>query len=427
MPFITENRWISDVRSYLNSSYLPTLARLPGDLRSFTRKRILTPDVLLYNILDPGRETTSVKLSRMNGQVIPGRLSNPGNGGRTVSQQAFSKARGHLNPECVKGLFLNTLPEYVSGEDEGKDEYGCYHLMADGTWLRLYKTKENMAGSMVHENCPMAKVSMLYDGIGRCAADVMISFDRWNEITMLEESIRNIISRGALPKTLLVICDRGYESLPLFRELASMGVYFVIRGKKLSGRSAFLRLFGNATGTDSTVDVDGLSLRRVTIDLGEGKTEWLYTNDLRRPEESFKEIYHERWGIECAFKAAKGNYEIECVSGNSPLMVEQDFWATMALGNLMAAIERDVTIRANEEHPSDETHVRKANDNKAIGIMKQKLIMAIIEENPQRRETIISEIRDEMCRYVMVYKKNRSFGRSLSTNVRFPVNHRHNV
>lgn len=427
MPYMTENTWVSGVRHYLSDSGLPSLARMPGDCRSFTRKRILTPAVLLYNILDPGRETASVKLSRMNSHVIPGLLSNPGNGGRTVSQQALSKARGHLNPECVRGLFLNTLPRYIGGEDEGKDVYGCYHLMADGTWLRLYKTRENMAGSMVRDNCPMAKVSMVYDGFGRCASDVLISFDCWNEMRMLLENIRNIISRGAPPETLLVICDRGYESLPLFRELSSSGVYFVIRGKKLSRHSAFLRIFGDASETDITVDVDGLSLRRVTVDLGEGRTEWLYTNDLRRPEDSFKALYNERWGIECAFKSAKGNYEIECVGGNSPLMVEQDFWATMALGNLMAAIGRDVSLQAEGEHPDDETHVRKANDNKAIGLMKQKLISALVEEDQSRRDAIINEIRAEMKRYVMVYRRNRSFGRSLSKNVRFPVNHRYNV
>lgn len=59
--------------------------------------------------------------------------------------------------------------------------------------------------------------------------------------------------------------------------------------------------------------------------------------------------------------------------------------------------------------------------------MKQKLISALVEEDQSRRDAIINEIRAEMKRYVMVYRRNRSFGRSLSKNVRFPVNHRYNV
>lgn len=42
-------------------------------------------------------------------------------------------------------------------------------------------------------------------------------------------------------------------------------------------------------------------------------------------------------------------------------------------------------------------HARKANDNKAIGIMKQKLIKAIIEEDQSQRDWILGAKSEMRC------------------------------
>jgi len=82
-------------------------------------------------------------------------------------------------------------------------------------------------------------------------------------------------------------------------------------------------------------------------------------------------IVYPEYGIgeECCYKKAKSHYEIEAVRGKTLISVEQDFWATMTIGNFLASFERNANKELEKEH-GKEGYTVKANDNIAIGMLK---------------------------------------------------------
>lgn len=79
------------------------------------------------------------------------------------------------------------------------------------------------------------------------------------------------------------------------------------------------------------------------LKLASGIIETLITNifDEDFSVADFKELYFKRWGIEVKYNEIKSKLQIENFSGETPIAIDQDFYATMYLANMVALAKKD--------------------------------------------------------------------------------------
>lgn len=53
----------------------------------------------------------------------------------------------------------------------------------------------------------------------------------------------------------------------------------------------------------------------------------------------FKDLYHWRWGIEGKYRELKQQIKLENFSGKKPIMIRQDFYASLFMANLIAVFK----------------------------------------------------------------------------------------
>ena len=79
-------------------------------------------------------------------------------------------------------------------------------------------------------------------------------------------------------------------------------------------------------------------VRVIKLELPTGETETLLTNLGRKSfkKSEFMALYFKRWPIETKYNTLKNKLEIENFSGRMLISVQQDFYATMYISNLVA-------------------------------------------------------------------------------------------
>ena len=67
--------------------------------------------------------------------------------------------------------------------------------------------------------------------------------------------------------------------------------------------------------------------------------------------DDFKQLYFKRWGIEIKYYELKHKLEIENFTGEKPIAIEQDFYASMYLTNMaaLAKMASDEQIRERNQ------------------------------------------------------------------------------
>ena len=65
--------------------------------------------------------------------------------------------------------------------------------------------------------------------------------------------------------------------------------------------------------------------------------------------EEFQKLYHLRWGIETKYNTIKNKLCLEDFSGKTVISILQDFYATMYLANLVAAIKGETDEQISED------------------------------------------------------------------------------
>jgi hypothetical protein len=138
-----------------------------------------------------------------------------------------------------------------------------------------------------------------------------------------------------------------------------------------------------------------LKLRVVRLKLDSGEEEILVTNllDENFSIQEFKELYFKRWGIEVKYNELKSRLQIENLTGDTVISVEQDFYASIYLSNMVALAKQE----ANEKialNNKDKTlkYEYKINVNLLIGELKDSLVLMLLEDNLEKRNAIFYRI-----------------------------------
>ena len=368
----------------------------------FTRKRNMVFSELVYYILSPGKESLQLGLNRF--------FRMTGKEEFTMSEQAFSKARGHFNHLPFETMVRKTSEFQYSEEKISKYE-GKLLFAVDGTTLAL-PDKPNLCKSFGasgrKKDSATAKVSMLYDIENDWIADAAISTYKTTEHKLAMGHIDRICELGIAEESLLLF-DRGYPQKELITKMDAKKISFLMRCRRKwnttideTDKEDFIIAFAN-----------DIKLRVIKLTLSTGEIETLITNCLDLPYNKFLSLYFKRWGVEIKYDVLKNKLELGNFTGYSPNAILQDFWACIHLANIVATIKQDAdnTIRKIRED-SQNKHSYQVNTAQLVGSLKDYFIIAVFIKSKKKREKAIDRLRLEVSQALSPIRENRSFRRN---------------
>jgi hypothetical protein len=286
---------------------------------------------------------------------------------RTVGKSALSQARQKLKASAFVEL-NQCLLDLAEAHWPTPRWCGLRLVACDATTLRLpnnLKTATEFGLQHDKHGLPfvMARALGLYDtASGRMFKTVLADYHA-AERTLLAGLLQDLN-----PNDLLVL-DRGYPALWLFALMHQLDRPFLARidGAQWPEVQAFTvsglteQVVSRPLGRDALhrarkqgleLTQHEVSFRLIRVLLPSGQVEILATSLLDAqlyPATEFAALYHQRWGIEEAFKVLKHRLNIEQFSGELPESIRQDFHAkvlTANLAHIMACTGQEVLPEA---------------------------------------------------------------------------------
>jgi hypothetical protein len=342
----------------------------------------------------------------------------------SITKQAFSKARQKISHEPFKALFETTV-QLVRSEDDMDTFKGLNVSAIDGTTLAL----ENMPELVDYFGCSgagctaaTARASALYDVLNEVLLDARIDRLSCGEREMASQHILRLQEMGVSND--LIIFDRGYASAKLIAELFESGIHFLMRV-----RSKFNNEIDALASSDGSAEITYKQkvyrVRVIKFPLPSGEIETLITDLSQDAFEAsdFQALYFKRWPVETRYDALKVKLQLENFTGKTVLSVFQDFYASMFLSN-MATFAKYVTDAEIQKDNADKDldYEYKTNVNILIGKLKDNLVLALLEPNPDKRDRALQKVLAEISRNRTPIRPGRQFERKLPRKKRFFMN-----
>lgn len=342
-------------------------------LSDFTRKRKITPKILMKFIIQMGAKSLGSEICDFFGSTdnVPGR-------------PAVSMARKKL----LSGAFLNVFHLFNASFDLQGTFRNYYLLAADGSDINIPVGHDD-GETIIHNNPRSTKtncqyhMNALYDCINHIYRDVRLTT---SAKTREVEALEDMISCRRYPENSIIICDRGYESYNLMTTCIRNGQKFLIRVKDIDVKSGIVHRFSFPNASfDTTANVritkkqslrnhvDGqwhyvllsntsrfyylddsetyleLSFRVVRLEVKEGTYETLVTNltEDEMPFEDMRDVYHLRWSEECSFRSLKHNIGMIYFHAVGRNQIQQEIYARFILYNFSAIIAYTTEVESH--------------------------------------------------------------------------------
>lgn len=338
--------------------------------------------------------------------------------GETVSitKQSFSEARQKILPEAFIKIFYQIVKWYY-GTVPFKT-YKGYRLSAiDGSVIELNNSQVLRDAYGCEKNDHKVTARALVSGIYDLENEIMIAAKitrcKYGERKAAVEIIDELIRIGV--KKDLILFDRGYPSTALFLKLENAVIKYVMRTS-----TGFLKVVKEAKEPDQVIEIpDGnkgfLKIRVVKFLLDSGVEETLVTNllDQEFSIQDLKELYFMRWGVETKFNELKNRLQLENFTGDTPIAVEQDFYASMYLCNMASLAKADAN--ASIEESRKDTILKyeyKVNTNILIGKLRESFIIILLENNTRKRSKMLDKLMQELARNVVPIRPGRNYVRN---------------
>lgn len=301
------------------------------------------------------------------------------------SKQAFSQARQKLSPECFQEFHEDGIRvNYTNCPDKGLWK-GFRLIACDGSTLRLPESKDlernfgRCSGQGQKASPPMARISEFTDMTSKLVLSGRIAPYIISEEVLAKEQLVEVVEkmRRYGQSKILFVYDRGYPSEDFINQHLELGVDFIFRVPKNFNKN-IKKIHTSKEPENFLLTEDWPLLRVAQFTLSSGEDELLLTtltDDILYPQEDLSEVYHGRWtSMEEGYKKQKITMQMENFSGKTALAVEQEYWATLTVGNLieMGCIEIE-GYWIPKELP--ERHV---NRSVVFGSMRDATIEAIV-------------------------------------------------
>jgi len=337
-----------------------------------------------------------------------------------VTKQAFSEARQKISPKAFIKM-ADTIIKWFYTDTDFKKYRGYRVLSIDGTVLEIHnseKLKEEF-GYIENQNLKVARArgAALYDGENDMVLTSHIGKYKQGEREVAEILIEKLCDLGTCND--LILFDRGYPSREFISFIEGKNIKYLMRVS-----TAFLKVVVNAPAADQIVQTKYknklLKMRVLKFKLKSGVTEILVTNLFDKDGEiftvdDFKELYFKRWGIEVKYDELKNKLQIQNFTGKTPISIEQDFYATIYLANMVALSKKDANRIIQEENKDKNLKYEyKVNTNILIGKLKDSLISMLIEKKARKRKKILKQITDEISRNTIPIRPDRKYDRRMT-------------
>ena len=242
---------------------------------------------------------------------------------------------------------------------------------------------------------------------------------------MAKELILQMLQDGTQSE--LILFDRGYPGAAFFSFLIANGVNFIMRAKV-----SFSNDIKNAKKPDQIITIrngkETFRVRVLRFTLPSGIEEVLITSLFNQSYgiEEFKELYFRRWGVEIKFDELKNKLEIESFTGTTKIAIEQDFYASIYISN-MIELARQQSDEIIEENNKEKTlkHEYKTNLNILVGSLKDKLIIMMLEKSSRKRNKMFEKIMEQASQNASPIRLGRHNPRKDSiTRGKYKTNHK---
>lgn len=253
------------------------------------------------------------------------------------------------------------------------------------------------------------------------------SSERENAKKLIEKAL------SLIPKEeLLIIFDRGYPSMDFTYWLICKKVHFLMRVS-----SIFCNEVNLNNSNDEWVEIEvtkerakklkkqgsqlkigqKIRLRVIKVKLSTGEIETLITdiNEEDLPYEEAKALYFKRWGIETKFDELKNKFQVENYTGESPRVIEQDYYSTVFLSNIASLLEQDAQEEANERLTKKDLKYEEYKINKSIltGKIKCDLFEILLEEDDEKKVIMYRQLIKDISRNIVPVIRNRISPRNM--------------
>lgn len=337
-------------------------ARNPG--KDFTRKRALTPALLIYLILTMDEKSIWQGLFRHFQRETD-----------TPSASAFAQQRQKLLPSAFEDLFRQ-FTDFLRPQTK----FQGYRLLAvDGSSLKSgaypEDTEAYRPGTEHQHSWNLFHINVLYDLENDIYTDLIVQKEHTKHES---KALCQMTERSGIAGPVLLLADRNYEAYNNFVCLEKKGWSYLIRIKDHNRKNAYgvelpdvpefdlpVRMtLGRLTPRqleqrglpvperyyrvpdsvtfdylDSDTDFYTFSARIVRLKLENGNTEMLITNlDLVQfPPSALRALYAKRWGVETSFRELKYTVGLIHLHSRKSDLVLQEIFAAFTIFNFTQA------------------------------------------------------------------------------------------
>jgi hypothetical protein len=390
----------------------------------FTRNRKLKFEDIVALILNMMCKTLQIEIDDFISRFLSNKEI-------TCTKQAFSKSRQKLSPRAFSSLSDKLIQNYYNDDDFKK--YKNWRLLAiDGSILEIPNNPETQLHYGYAENkipavkVARAKMSELYDLQNGLSISAKIDHYKIGERQLAKENIEKMLTFKHTSVKNLILFDRGYPSLDLIDFLEQRNIDFLMRVP-----GYFMEKEIQNANKDEEIEIiidknrkralakhgktrECIKFRVIKFNLSTTEEEILITNLSKQQLsiEEAKELYAKRWGIETRFDTLKNRLEIENFSGEKPLCIEQDFYASQFVSNLAAIFKNDAQEELSETNKKKNLKYDYAiNNNILFGKLKNYLIELLLEENEIKKLLMYNDFIKQIQKNTVPIRKNRQFER----------------
>jgi hypothetical protein len=334
----------------------------------------------------------------------------------SITKQGYSEARRKISPSAFRKL-TNAVVQWFYDDDSFKTFHGYRLSAVDGSIFELHNT-ENLRdhfGYVENQRSTTnarARASAIYDIENDIILTSRIAPYKSSERDIAKEMIKDLEDLGF--KNDLLLFDRGYPSKDFIAFIEEHGLKYVMRAPK--GAMKEIREAVNADQIIKFTVKDKIFTARVLrFLLPSNEEEILITNlmeeSLGIPE--FKNLYFKRWGIEGKYNELKNKLQIENFTGSTPIVVEQDFYASIYIINMVALVKSEANVTIHEEDKSKKLKYQyQVNTNIIIGKLKESMILVLLEEKADIRQEMFRRIMKEIIKNKTPIRPGRKYPRN---------------
>jgi hypothetical protein len=263
-----------------------------------------------------------------------------------ASKQAFSQARAKLRPEAFEAMYNDGIRVHYSlAPNEGLWR-GFRVIANDGSTLRLPQSDELEAkfglypGKDSNVEYPiMARISEFIDVASKLSISGFIGPYKTSEEEISSKQLIEVVEKmrklGQIK--MLFVYDRGYPSEEFIDQHIQLGVDLLFRLPKDFNNA--VKEISKWEDSEGFIVREGWPpLRVVKIPLSTGEVELLLTTliDKEYTLEDLSDVYQARWAsMEEGYKRRKITMQQENFSGKTVIAIEQEYWATLVVENLI--------------------------------------------------------------------------------------------